>query len=390
MDMTTIDLSANLTLEQAFELLVITGNEGIGETHLGKITFAQFCMMTRIENDSIDEKARMQRLVQSTRASGITHYAVERENTAFPEVIVVLSNHASVKPIEMPSVQSNGTKLGMLSLPVGTRTFVLDGQGRRVGIEQALKLKGSLAGHHLDVKFWIVPSADVYESATAIRQLFADLHLGLRKPSRSQSIYFDSEDVLNVFANEVLTVTESRGAPLSDAVAVEGRLAQGQWCNMSQIVDFCCAFIGGSKAEVRSALANRDAYDAYLLDITRYLASLYDHLPYKAIQSANKEQWKLHVSNNLFCCAIGLKALGLLGNSLLVDAKVRGEEEFDLAPLKGLEALPFTEKDHALWINAQVYQNIDGKLKIVKSSENRLARLLCTELRVIASAYCNR
>ena len=97
--------------------------------------------------------------------------------------------------------------------------FIVDGQGRRLGIENALALKESLAGNHLDLKwFRLLPKSSTTQ--LALFGIFSDFHLNLRKPSKSQSIYFDSECPLYVFTTE-LTIVDRMGVPLSRAVAVE-------------------------------------------------------------------------------------------------------------------------------------------------------------------------
>ena len=72
-----------ITANESVQLLCITGSVGIGDTHLGNVSFAQYCAITSTESADLDEKQRMQRLVQSSRAKGVTDYLVERNNTVF-------------------------------------------------------------------------------------------------------------------------------------------------------------------------------------------------------------------------------------------------------------------------------------------------------------------
>lgn len=382
---------APITSDEDLSILVFSGQEGIGETHLGKLTYEQYCSITAIEDSQIEEKERLQRLVQNARAKGITDYALEREDSIFPEVVVVLGSDAILTPVTYPSEGkvANGIALNQLTISKYTDRFIVDGQGRRLGIERALLVKEQLKHHHIDVKFWIAPTPLIYDSANKVRQIFADFHLKLRKPSLSQSIYFDKADPLNVFAWEVMQITTKRGVPLRDAIAIEGRLAHGQFLNMATLVDFCCCYIGDSPAKVRQALSDKDVYDHYLLEISDYWLELYRHLRYESLISGPKSFWVNQISNNLFCCVIGLKALALLGNSISTDAKAQGHSNVDFSSISKLVELPMLDKSHQLWTKNQIYQTIENKHVIVKGSERRLARLLCTELRVIASRYCN-
>ncbi|USD35618.1 MULTISPECIES: DNA sulfur modification protein DndB [Vibrio] len=380
-----------ITANESVQLLCITGSEGIGDTHLGKVSFAQYCAITSIESAELDEKQRMQRLVQSSRAKGVTDYLVERNNTVFPEAVLVVGSEAVITPVNAPiSKQENGTSLSLVEIGPEVDRFIVDGQGRRLGIENALALKESLAGNHLDLKVVQVATEVIYDSASFVRQIFSDFHLNLRKPSKSQSIYFDSECPLYVFTTELMTIVDRMGVPLSRAVAVEGRLSQGQFMNMATLSDFVCGFIGDTPARVKKLLADSTKYDYYLLEVARFIECLYAQFPYESLLSANKDVWKEAIDTNLSCCVIGLKALAMVGNSLHVDAQLSGKDDFDARPLAKLAELPFADREDPLWLNSQIYQRIDNKVKIVKGSERRLARLLCTQLRIIASEYCNR
>lgn len=381
-----------ITAETSVQLVCITGNEGIGQTHLTKVTYAQYCAITSIEDAELDEKSRMQRLVQTSRAKGVTDYLVERDNTVFPEAVLILGNEAILSPIQgdIGNTENNGTSLSILNIDKSVDRFIVDGQGRRLGIQDAMQVKQAIADNHLDLKVVIAPTDVIYDSAEFVRQIFADFHLHLKKPTKSQSIYFNGECPLHVFSKELMTIVDRMGTPLSKAVAIEGRLNQGQFMNMATLADIVCAFIGDSPTKVKKLLADIEKYDYYLMEIARFIQCLYEHLPYEALLSASKAEWKAEIDGNLSMCVIGLKALAMVGNSLHVDALHNGSDEFDATSLAKLAELPFSDREDPLWINAQIYQRLDGKVKIVKGSERRLARLLCTQLRIIASEYCNR
>lgn len=381
-----------ITATETVRLLCITGTEGIGTTHLCKVNFSQYCSLTSIEDAELDEKQRMQRLVQKSRAKGVTDYLVERDNTVFPEAVLVVGSEAVITQVNcaVEGFDKNGAHLSIVEIPAGCDRFIVDGQGRRLGIEDALAIKEMLASNHLDLKIVQVETECIYDSASFVRQIFADFHLHLKKPSKSQSIYFDGKCPLYVFSTELMTIVDRMGTPLSQAVAVEGRLKQGQYMNMATLADFVCAFIGDTPARVKKLLADSEKYNYYLLEVARFIECLYVHLPYESLLSADKENWKNAIDTNLSCCVIGLKALGMIGNSLHVDALLSGREDFDPTPLAKLEELPFGDREDPIWLNSQIYQRIDGKIKIVKGSERRLARLLCTQMRIIASEYCNR
>jgi len=381
-----------ITSTETVKLLCISGTEGIGTTHLGKVSYKQFCDITSIENAELDEKQRMQRLVQTSRAKGVTDYLAERDDTVFPEAVLVVGNEAVITPLSLPfdDVDNNGTYMSVVEITPFTDRFLVDGQGRRIGIEDALKIKEFLSSNHLDIKIVQVETEAIYDSASFVRQIFADFHLNLKKPSKSQSIYFDSHCPLYVFATELMTIVDRIGTPLSKAVAIEGRLKQGQFMNMATLSDFVCAFIGDTPARVKKLLADTDKYDYYLLEVSRFIECLYTYLPYQDLLTVDKTEWKQTIDSHLACCAIGLKALGMVGNSLHVDAQLSGLDDFDAKPLEKLAELPFADREDPLWISNQIYQRIEGSIKIVKGSERRLARLLCSRMRIIASEFCNR
>ncbi|MGN2715653.1 DNA sulfur modification protein DndB [Aliivibrio fischeri] len=364
-------------------LFAIKGTEGIGSTFLTKLSYQQCCDFLQIESEEIEELERLQRSADSSRVNGIRDYLVNRDNTVFPSLCLIVGAPADIKEID-GMASTNGTSLVNINIPKNSDRLLIDGQGRRKGIELALAIKSHLSGHHIDVKIVFVPTELIKESEKLVKQIFTDYHYALKKPTPSQSIYFDSEQIINNFAKELIKITDARGVPFSAAVATQ-RLKCGQIFTLTNVVDFICIFMGVTKTEVNKILSNSEKYDFYLLQLSRYIEILYQHLPFEKFQNMQQKEWKRHTSEHVACCAIGLKALGYIGNSLLEDAAFTTDTqlaEFNEDALKGLSKLPLDERKNPLWLRSEIYQSIEGKIKIIKSSERRLARVICSELRI--------
>lgn len=374
-----------ITASSDLTFIALQGTEGIGNTYLTKLTYQQCCEYLQIENEDIQELERLQRDADKPRVHGIRDYLVERENTVFPSLCLVVANGTMVKAI--PNVDClNGATATYVTVPATTDRLLIDGQGRKSGIELAMAIKEHIKNHHIDVKVLIVDTNTVKESEVKVRQIFSDYHFKLKKPTPSQSIYFDNEQKINIFSKELVKVTTAMGVPFSDAVATQ-KIKHGQLFNFANVADFVSIFIGSSKSEVNDLFKDQDKYDYYLMEIARYIVELYKHLPFEAIQSiGQKKEWKAQLDNNVSCCAIGFKALAYLGNALLDDATVNAADgddiEFDAAPLAKLSALPLDNRHDELWIKQKIYQNIESKLTIIKGSEQRLARVMCSTLRL--------
>jgi DNA sulfur modification protein DndB len=365
--------------KQALTMTLLEGTEGVGLTYLTKLTYQQCADNFDLEDESIPERERLQRDADKTRVEAIFAYLTTRDNTIFPSACLIITE------LELSVLLAGDLKVMKGILPMSSDRLFIDGQGRLGGIKKTLFVRPELANHYLDVKVIVVPTKTVRESAEFVCQIFSDYHLGLKKPNASQNIYFDNEEPLSRLSKEVLDMCQAMDLPFNDAISVNGKIKHGQLYNLVAVTDFIRIMVGaGNKKDTNAFLADQTQYDLYLTLILQYIAGVYQHLPLGDIQAIEDEkQWKAAITGNVLTCAIGLKALAFVGRSL-IDGMIANEQSaLETETIAKVAELPLTERGHKEWVSKQIYQIIEGKLTIVKSSEKRLASLLCYHMRIL-------
>ncbi|GIC77629.1 DGQHR domain-containing protein [Moritella sp. F3] len=359
---------------------VFEGIEGIGFTYSAKVTYAQCVALSKLEDESIPERERNQRNAEKSRMNAIADYLIKRDNTLFGQLILVVTE---LQLTDLMVCEGISIKRGVI--PAFADRLFIDGQHRVGGVGVSLISDPSLASRHMDLKIIVVPTATIRESSTFVRQMFSDINSKSKKTNKSQNLHFDSESSLSRFCDHILDITTQLGAPFQQAISRDGKIKHGQLYNFASVSDFVSIMIGISgETKINDFLADQSNYDLYLVLISQYFTGLYAHLEFEEMQNIKiKKDWKHAIDSNVLTCVIGLKALAYVGRSLVEDALIQEKSELDLSALKALNKLPLNDTGAQLWLDKQVYSMVVGKVKIVKSSEKRLALTLCQGMRVI-------
>ncbi|MCE2571668.1 DNA sulfur modification protein DndB [Motilimonas eburnea] len=376
-----------ITVEHDLAFVGMTGNEGIGATVATRLTYAQFVATFPCEDETKQVKDRYQRNAENSRVKGIYRYLVERRNTVFPSVTVVVCDLATIAKRFVYT--NSGIEIVEFNLPATSDRILIDGQGRVSGIALALAECPELADYHIDVKVIPVPTATLYESRTFIRQIFSDFHAG-KKPNSSQTIFFDSATGLSRLTNELADLIEATPC-FANFIARDGKPTVGQIFTLAQLTNFVRLALGGkTKAVLDRELADVSVYDLYLGALLQFFDALATSLPWASItsQQDNKE-WLAAKANSLFCYAITFYAFGHVIHCMLAEVEA-GKRQcvdglIDFSELSQLDNLALDDFADEIWQDLDVTHTIEGALKVVRGSEKRLARYLCNELRIKVS-----
>lgn len=364
-----------ITAHADLPMVLIGGKEGIGQTFSTKLTYQQCADYSELEDESIPERQRVQRDVAKPHVKNIITYLIERDNTVFSSACLIVTK------LELDCIFAGAVSVYNGVLPANADRIFIDGQHRVGSIGEAIVIRPEIANHHLDVKVIVVPTDTIRESAAFICQIFRDLNQA-KKPNTSQTIYFDSEFASSRLAKDLLDATASMGLGFGDAIAVNGKIKKGQLYTLANFTDFIQILIGKSnKVKLNEALEDDDTYNLYLLLISKFIEGFYNQLSFEQIKTS--PDWKAAQDGCVVTCAIGLKALAYVGRSLIENMMVNEQSELNLDCLALLNKLPLHERGNDVWIKKEIYQVIDEKLKIVRSSEKRLARVLCHTMRII-------
>jgi DGQHR domain-containing protein len=373
-----------ITADKDLSITVFSGREGIGQTYSSQLTYQECAQYFDVESLDVPTTLRMQREADNPRVKAIVEYLSDRDNTFFPSVILIVNR------LDLVTKHNIGKSIVHEAvIPSHADRLFIDGQGRLSAIKKivAMGAEHEMLNRSIDVKIIVVDTPTIRDSSKFVTQLFSDLHLGLKKPNSSQSIYFDSEKPVNRIAKNLLSSAENAGVPLANLISITGKVSGGQAYTLANLADFVSIIIGENKKKLNELLNDTDSYNIYLSVMTQYFAALYEFVPAFASISdpGNHQNHKSEISENVLTCAIGLKALAWVGRSFIENALANEQSPIDFTPLQKLTTLPIDDKRNELWQKREIYQVINGKLTIVKASEKRLASVICHNIRLLPS-----
>ncbi|MBY0417419.1 MAG: hypothetical protein K2W88_05080, partial [Pararheinheimera sp.] len=152
----------------------IRGNEGIGQVITSNLTYEQFCAFFNIADIDAEESEKLQRDPTALRKRNIFQYLTNRNNTVFPGVTCV-ATEVRFESLGIPTL--NGvSELGTVTIPATAERMLIDGQGRRLGVEEAIAIKEALKTRTIDFKFISTNTDKLIEAKGFIRQIFSDFH----------------------------------------------------------------------------------------------------------------------------------------------------------------------------------------------------------------------
>jgi DGQHR domain-containing protein len=143
--------------------------------------------------------------------------------------------------------------------------YLVDGQGRLMGIRQALKTNPALADNTIDIKF--VRSEGLVKDT----QLFADINMTPVKPNKSQCAAIDSRLVINRFAKLVIHAVHrlTDRIDFTKASVTNSQVSQKLW-TLNQVVAFVQLVTGATPKSFQTLLGSeeREAYwtGKYMVD----------------------------------------------------------------------------------------------------------------------------
>ena len=138
------------------------------------------------DEEELVPELRAQRLINKSRLPELTRYITgNAESYVFSAITVSID--AEVRFAGMTD-EGEGSRIGVLHVPMSARFIINDGQHRRAAMERALREKPELGDETIAVVFFL----DV--GLERCQQMFADLNRYAIRPSKSLSILYDYRD----------------------------------------------------------------------------------------------------------------------------------------------------------------------------------------------------
>lgn len=361
-------------------LLLTKTKEGIEKrgvsTFEATVTFKQLIAHFPIEDnaDLMEEGQKRQRDVDVGRVNGIKRYWKSSSGPVFPGMIMFASTIEEVATHTLA-----GKTLVEAILPADACRFIADGQGRTAFINWLLSTEQGLEyqDHTISFKLVVTHTNSLADEPAAeiIRQLFSDLHCNLKKPSKSVSKLFDSSTPFARLQADVLNCHVG-GVKLSRRIALHGKIRRGNVWTYEQLCSLLIKLLGNAPTQLNKDLADEAVYQSALSLCNQFLARVGAILPMEQLDCDNYLEMheKLMFTKAIFC-----NALGFVGKSIIDEMVLDPDLTWDAL---GTLTMPILSKEDKYWQVNKVTLNDDGRIKIIKGTDKRIASLICRELRV--------
>lgn len=138
------------------------------------------------DEEELPSELRAQRTLNRARVPEISRYMTENpEEYVFSAITASIDGEVVFKGLNSSEAPS---EVGQLVIPMTARFLINDGQHRRAGIEEALKVRPELGDETISVVFFL--DAGLKRS----QQMFADLNKHAVRPTKSLGILYDLRD----------------------------------------------------------------------------------------------------------------------------------------------------------------------------------------------------
>lgn len=345
-------------------------------TFEGQCRYGQLAASFPIEpnSDVLPEEYKVQRDVDAGRVNKLKKYWKTSPAPVFPGMTIFI-NRLDI----MQTHCISNDEIMVVSIPKDAHRIICDGQGRTT----LIKWLDSIEEENYDENFtisakFIVTDTDTLtcdKAKTLIKQCFSDYHTDLKKPNGSISKSFNSNSHFTRLLNTLLELDTVKGSVMS-RIGQHGKINKGNIWTYTQFSDLIIRLLNSKSAALEKSLSDPEKFDQTLALCSSFLESAFEALPCEILDCNDFS--KVHDSA-IFTKAIFAKALGFVGQSI-VDEILSGKLA-DFSCLNDIKA-PLTEKDAKFWIKANVTFDDSGSIKIIKSTERRIASLICRELHV--------
>ncbi|WP_207622006.1 DNA sulfur modification protein DndB [Alienimonas californiensis] len=141
------------------------------------------------DNEELPPELRAQRALNKGRLPEITRYVLDNpDDYCFSAITASIDSDVQFEPLDEDGL------LGKLSIPMGAKLIINDGQHRRAAVQRALEENPDLGDESIAVVFFLDLGLE------RCQQMFADLNRHVVRPSKSIGVLYDHRDDKAVLA----------------------------------------------------------------------------------------------------------------------------------------------------------------------------------------------
>lgn len=188
----------------------------------GRAYFVAMCPLKLIpklflyDEEELPAELRAQRTLNRSRVPEIARYIADNpKEYVFSAIAASVDATVVFRPVEVDGAPAD---VGQLVVPMSARFIINDGQHRRAGIEEALKLRPELGAETIPVVFFV--DAGLKRS----QQMFSDLNTHAIRPTKSLGILYDLRDPQSQLARTLIdAVPVFRGLTETEKTTISNR-----------------------------------------------------------------------------------------------------------------------------------------------------------------------
>jgi DNA sulfur modification protein DndB len=278
----------------SFQIPVIQSVQGGQIYYSGVVTYKQLIELFVFNEEDDDEELKAQRSIKPKRAKEIADYIIKNAmEYVIPPVIATVGHEHDFNPID----EASG--LGFLIIPEGVHVYLCDGQHRREGIKEVLKIMGAdseLMRETVPVTFYVT------EDVERERQIFADINGTPVKIQKSLLGFFQKNPSSDIARKVMANIPfVNKGMELQKTSLTKTSQKMFTFNTFSSSIGY---LIDGIKVEKQEEYA------------IAYWNMLCKHIPlWVEVQNKTKKAPELR-ENTLITHGVMVQALGLLGANI--------------------------------------------------------------------------
>lgn len=279
------------------------------------------------DEEELVAELRAQRTLNKQRVPEMAQYMIRnRGDYVFSALTASVDAEVKFEPL---GVGSDGTRLGVLRIPMNARFIVNDGQHRRAAIEAAMRDAPDLADETIAVVFFLD------QGLQRCQQMFADLNRYAIRPSKSLGVLYDHRDNLAQLSKLVVL----RSAFFKDIVEMERSTLSPRSRKL-----FTLSALYHSNGDLLDKLELPDQ-DVAAKTCTTFWEDVANQMPeWQAVRERRMAAGEVR-RDFIHSHGIVLQALGAVGNVLLRESRNQSVK----SKLKGLRKIDWSRANTRLW-----------------------------------------
>ena len=345
-------------MDNYYSFSAIRGIQSGHPYYVVMVSLSQVPKFFCFDDDSLPAYLRTQRVMSKARIPQIANYLSDNcDNYILSSLCASVDGDISFRAASETMELRN---VGILTISMGARILLNDGQHRRAAIEEALKTRPELENETISVVLF----AD--RGLERSQQMFADLNKNAVRPSGSLNVLFDHRDPLARLSARVL-----------NEIQFFHRFTDLERCSISNRSTSLYTLSSLNRANKWLAGKNADRFGEKTANlVVDYWSELYTRMTdWQHLDAGTLKAYDLR-QNTVHAHGVLLQSFGLLGGRLLAEHS----KDWRLA-LNGLSAIDWSRQNTALW-GARVMNGsrINGQERAVLLGANVLFQAVGLEL----------